>query len=197
MVEAHAVSEREYPAYGRSIAKTVNRGLRPIACAVLLSSRWYYFDHVPKVCIRPDEWRRSKFEFRYLAGLHLVAIPGDDCTEHQLGELLVDLMMVGPTAIWAYNVDGSKLSEEDWPSSIAHWVRDLRGAEIFELAKNAAARMQAAQRRALEQYTIEHERIAKRSEDDALRFMLQEYEVKDRIRALFAAPARAPGARAA
>jgi hypothetical protein len=98
---------REYPAYGRTIAQQLVRGLRPICIGVLLSTRWRYFDHTPKVCIKPEDWANGKYEFGFLRGRHVVAIWGDDCTDRQFGELLLELMRAGPSDLWAFGCDGT------------------------------------------------------------------------------------------
>lgn len=192
---------REYPPYGRTIAAHVVRGQKPICVAVMLSSRWGYFNHVPKICIKPDEWTAGRYEFRYLAGMHVVAVPGDDCTELMLAELLVELMAAAPGELWAYGVDGQKLYDLHFPSDISAWVRDIRlraglnWRDGWATVQSAEKRMAAAQKRALDQWMVEQARIQeRRGLDEWIRWAnWQEFGVKDRVRELFADPWQAPG----
>jgi hypothetical protein len=170
MAKAHALM-REYPAYGRTIAAHIVRGMKPICVGVLLSSTWWYFDQAPKVCIRPDEWRRGRYEFGFLRGMHVVAVSGLDCTARMLGELLLELMRPGPSLLWIWNADGSKIYDEEWPDSLAHYRApahrrqgELSGGEA------AAGVMAAAQADASRRWTAEYERIMARSAEDALKF---------------------------
>lgn len=194
---------REYPAYGRTIASHIVRGQKPIAVTVLLSRFWNYFDHVPKVCIKPDEWRLGRYEFGFLHGLHVVVVPGDEATDLALAELLVDLMRVGPAQLWAFNVDGSKLYDGEDPDEVAHWAMKLAidaGAAAnlsWDSVRVASRVMQAAQVRAGDLWQREYERVMKRGDPEATtRWMLREFETKDRVRALFA-PRAGDDARAA
>ncbi len=193
---------REYPAYGRTIAAHVARGVKPLCVGVLLSSGWRYFDHAPKVCIRPDEWAPGKFEFGFLRELHVVVVPGDEATELMLAELLVDVMRVGPRLVWAFNVDGSKLADDN--DDIAHWARELavRSGALDRLPPTVIAaageRLRAAQAREAKRWLVENERIKARGIEALTAWMLAEYTAKDRVRALFSSPWRAPSeARAA
>jgi hypothetical protein len=113
---------REYPAYGRTIASHIVRGQKPVALAVLLSSRWDYYNHVPKVCIKPEEWRIGRFEFGFLRGLHAVAIVGDESSNLQLAELVLELMRVGPALLWIYDAVGGKVYDGDFASDVARWA---------------------------------------------------------------------------
>lgn len=183
---------REYPAYGRTLASHVVRGQKPMTIAVLLSSYWGYFDHVPKVCIRPDDWTLGRYELSFLRGLHVVAVPGDECTEAQLAELLFDLMRAGPAVLWAIEVEGKVLYGGDSPNELAAWLREMvirnRGATRLSMASIRAAEaiMAAAHRRANELWQREYERIRQRGDLEAsTRYALREYEIKDRVRELF------------
>lgn len=197
---------REYPAYARTIAAHIVRGQKPICVAVLLSSRWGYFDHVPKICLKPDEWAVGRFEFGYLHGMHAVVVPGDDCPDTMLAELLVETMAAGPNELWAYDTNGKKLYDERFPSDISDWVRDIRvragmdWREGWPSVQAAERRMVAAQQRSLRQWEIEQARIREKSGLEAWVKWTSwnEFGVKDRIRALFTDPWQAPGdARAA
>jgi hypothetical protein len=191
---------REYPAYARTIAAHIARGQKPIAIAVLLSARWGYFDHVPKVCLRPDEWALGRYEFSYLRGLHAVAVPGEDCTELQLAELLVDLMRAGPALLWAFNFEGGTLYDGEFADDLSWWARELvvkAGADErlpWKTIKTAELVMAAVQRRAAELWQRESERIqAKNGIEEWATWALSENAVKDRVRELFASPWQAPG----
>lgn len=185
---------RAYPAYGRTIASHVVRGAKPIAIGVLLSARWDYFDHVPKVCIKPDEWRLGRFELGFLRNLHVVVVPGDQASEIQLAELLIDLMRVGPRLLWAFNADGSKIYDGTEAHDLAFYARELaakHGAldRLLALIRPAELVMVAAQVRAGQQWHREYERlVAKRSTEQVSKWMLSEYETQDRVRELFSSP---------
>jgi hypothetical protein len=186
---------RVYPAYGRTIASHVVRGARPMAIGVLLSARWDYFNHVPKVCIKPEEWKLGRFEFGFLHNLHVVVVPGDEAADLQLAELLVEVMRVGPRRLWAYNADGTKLYDGDSAHEVALYARELaaKAAGLDKLTPDAIRTaelvMVAAQTRAGELWHREYERMAaKRSAEEVGRWMLAEYETQDRVRELFASP---------
>lgn len=178
---------RVYPAYARTIAAHVVRGNKPICVAVLLSSRWNYFDHVPKVCIKPDEWAIGRYEFKFLAGIHVVAVPGENCSNEQLGELLLELMRVGPRLLWVYDLEGKGIYTEDWPPDW-EWVHDLceRRRDWREI-KAAESVMADAQRRAVRAWTKEYETIGeRRGLDAALQFHLEtDVRRPARVRELF------------
>jgi hypothetical protein len=186
---------RVYPAYGRTIASHVVRGARPMAIAVLLSSRWDYFNHVPKVCIKPDEWKLGRFELGFLHNMHVVVVPGDEAKDLALAELLVDAMRVGPRLLWVFNADGTKLYDGDTPHDVALYARELtaRAGALDKLTpdtiRTAELVMVAAQARAGELWHREYERMAaKRAPEEVTRWMLREYEIKDRVRELFSSP---------
>ncbi len=191
---------REYPAYGRTIAAHIVRGQKPICVAVLLSSRWRYFDHVPKLCIKPEDWETGRYEFGYLNGLHVVVVPGDECEELQLAELLVDVMCAGPRELWAWNTDGSKIYDDDWAHGIADWVREIRmrakmnWRDGWPEVQRAEAAMSRAQLKDIDLFQIEGNRIQEKSGLDAfVRWSSwREFGVKDRVRELFANPWQAP-----
>jgi hypothetical protein len=188
---------RDYPAYARTLAAHIRRGQKPIAVGVMLSSSWAYFDHVPKICIRPDEWRLGKYEFSYLAGTHVVAVPGLDCESPQLGELLLELMRVGPSLLWVFNIHGSKVYDDDFP--VENWAFKLgNGRFDYRAAKVAADVMRAAQSRAARRWITEHERKRHRSEEEAMQFSLDSEmsaeAIKERVRTMFSSPWQAPDA---
>jgi hypothetical protein len=186
---------RVYPAYGRTIASHVVRGARPMAIGVLLSARWEYFNHVPKVCIKPDEWKLGRFELGFLHNLHAVVVPGDEAKELQLAELLVEAMRVGPRLLWVFNADGTKLVDGDSAHDVALYARELaaKAGALDKLTpdtiRTAELVMVAAQARAGELWHREYERMAaKRTPEEVSRWMLTEYEIKDRVRELFSSP---------
>lgn len=186
---------REFPAYGRTIASHIVRGQRPIVVAVLLSTYWHYFNHVPKVCIKPDEWALRRYEFGFLRGLHVVVVPGDGATELQFAELLIDLMRAGPSLLWAFDVEGRSLYDGDFASDVGGWATELvvRAGAIErlprEVIKAAEHIMAQAQARAAEMWHREWSRAeATGGVEASVRFALREYELKDRVRALFAPP---------
>jgi hypothetical protein len=196
---------REYPAYGRTIASHIVRGQKPVALAVLLSSRWDYYNHVPKVCIKPEEWRIGRFEFGFLRGLHAVAIVGDESSNLQLAELVLELMRVGPALLWIYDAVGGKVYDGEFASDVSRWAFGIvveageRERLPFSLFKTAELVMSASQARAAELWQREFERVEQRGDLEAsVRFQLREHETKDRVRELFATPWQAPSdARAA
>lgn len=185
---------REYPAYGRAIAQQIAQGHKPICVGVMLSSRWGYFNHAPKVCIKPDEWASGKFEFGFLRGRHLVALWGDDCSERQFGELLLELMLAGPAMLWAYACDGTKLLDEDADSSqtVAFWVWQLFGRDRgvrdpsihyarmhFSDSARAAARAELRELEAVQ---------ARKEGEDLIRWYIEQFKRPDRVRELFSQP---------
>jgi hypothetical protein len=166
---------RVYPAYGRTITRHLVRGLKPVAIGVLFSTRWDYFDHAPKVCIRPDEWRANRFEFGFLRGQHVVVVPGDEALERDLAQLVVELMMVGPRLLWLFNADGSKIYDGDsmrtrWRFTCASSPR-AASRRCWTLPRSNASAlpssvMAAAQARGSELWHREYQRIVeKRGEE--------------------------------
>lgn len=187
---------REYPAYGRTIAAHIARGQKPMAVAVLLGAIWRYFDHVPKVCIKPDEWALGRYELGFLRGLHVVVIAGDECTGARLAELLVDVMRVGPVLVWVYDLEGKAVYDGEGSAlEMKAWLRDLvhaAGGETnlsFGAIDAAVTVMVEAQRRAAELWTREFTRVQQRGDLEAsTRFALREHEIKDKVRELFRSP---------
>lgn len=190
---------REYPAYGRTIAAHIVRGQKPICVAVLLSSRWSYFNHVPKVCIRPDEWAPGRYEFGYLRGLHLVVVPGDECSNEQLGELVVDLMTAGPRLLWSFDAAGRKLHDDEWPASLTMWAWELNRKLDWRVVRAGPEQaMWRSWKRAGDQWLAEYERIEKMSGlEAAIKFHLDTEAGRQRVRELFSAQWPRDDARAA
>ncbi len=154
---------RTYPAYGRTIAALCARGVKPAAIGVLLSDRWGYFQNVPRVCIRPDEWKRAHWEFGFLRNMHVVAIFGDGVERVQFAELLVELMAAGPRLIWACMAGGEWFLKGDVdPAQVQSYaIESLRGPVLdwqtdgwtgptYRDSLPARAAYQAGQRRAIE-----------------------------------------------
>jgi hypothetical protein len=182
---------REYPAYARTISSFIVRGQKPVCVAVLFSERWGYFDHVPKVCIRPDEWARGRYEFRYLRDMHVVVVPGDGSADRKLAELLVDLMRAGPSLLWAYNPDGTKLYDGEFAAEIGAWVLQLSDREhlSYHEVKAAESVMEQAQRQQAALWTKEAERRQAGDIDAWVRWAdLTQFGLKDQVRKLFSAP---------
>lgn len=195
---------RNYPAYGRTIASHLMRGTRPMALAVLFSSRWDYFDHLPKVCLKPDDWKLGRFEFGFLRGLHVVVVVGDDVGDLGFAELLVELMRVGPRLLWLWNASGEKIYDGDGVREVALYARELaaRAGALERLTPDAIRVaeliMVAAQTRAGELWHREYQRVVeKRGDEAAAQWMLAEYTTKDRVRELFSSPWKAEDAAAA
>jgi hypothetical protein len=198
---------RVYPAYGRTITRHLVRGLKPVAIGVLFSTRWDYFDHAPKVCIRPDEWRANRFEFGFLRAQHVVVVPGDEAPARDLARLVVELMMAGPRLLWLFNADGSKIYDGDSAHEVALYARELAARSEPPQVLDAFARadirtaelaMVAAQTRAGELWHREYQRIVeKRGDEAAAAWMLAEWQTKDRVRELFSQPWKAEDAAAA
>lgn len=185
---------RLYPAYARPIAAHIARGQRPIAVGVLLSSQWGWLDHVPKVCIKPDEWARGRWEFGYLRGMHVVAVWGFDVAPVQFGELLLELMEAGPELIWTSDLTGD-VSETYGLSDIADYARALLigrdgGAANIELdASIAEGLYQASQGRAVRRHLAEISRIEqKRGPEAAERWRELQAAARQRVRELFSTP---------
>jgi hypothetical protein len=195
---------RVYPAYGRTIASHVVRGTKPMAIGVLLSARWDYFNHVPKVCIKPDEWRVGRFELGFLHAMHVVVVPGDEATDLGLAQLLVEIMRVGPRLLWVFNADGTKLVDGDSAHDVAIYARELaaRAGALDKLTPDtirvAELVMVAAQARAGDLWHRTYQRLTeKRTPEEVARWMLTEYEIKDRVRELFSSPWKATSEAAA
>lgn len=139
---------RVYPAYGRTIASHLVRGNHPVAIGVLLSSRWWYFDHVAKICVSPDEWALGRWEFGYLHNQHVVVVAGDGASDVQLGELLIELMLAGPRLVWVRDIDrwlyhGSSSYE------LSRYADDLTGRKHHGLTLLALDKYEDAQLREL------------------------------------------------
>lgn len=186
---------RDFPAYARTIASHIARGQRPVCVGVLLSSRWGYFNHVAKICIKPDEWAPGRFEFGYLRGMHVVVVPGDDCEDLQLAQLLVDLMRIGPALLWVFGADGTKISDDEQAFLLPDYAAQLARGKVDDLgafyrnAKVASAVMAAVQRKDAQRFLTEFERIREKSGDDAaLEFHLREERAKLQVREWFSRP---------
>lgn len=191
---------REYPAYGRTIAPMIARGQKPICVAVMLSNGWWHhFNHVPKVCIRADEWALGRFEFGFLHGLHVVAIYGD-CGAPQFGELLVELMSAAPARIWAYDLHGMALTPDyDDEQALAMWVHELGAMRVSDRRLQFARTIYAAARGRAELREYEEAlKIAERRDGDAaIRWRAQQEENRDRVRRMFSSPFQEASERAA
>lgn len=123
---------KDYPTYAHTLAKHVVRGQKPMAVAVLLSSRWWnLYDHVVKICIKPDDWAFGRYEFRYLQGMHVVAVPGD-CPEAQLGELVIDVMYARPSLLWVFDMTGRAIVDGNAPDprGLARWAGEMAGLAL-------------------------------------------------------------------
>lgn len=185
-----------YPAYARQIAMLAARGIRPVAVGVLLSSRWWYFDHVAKVCIKPDEWALRRWEFGYLRGQHVVAVHGDDCDERQLGELLAELMWAGPRLLWACDLAGNWILRDLTPYQIGRQVLEWVDAKLAAFVKSAAARYDQAQLAALELDNKELSRALALGRD-SVPFIRQRQQALEMVEGLFGGAGAAGDARAA
>lgn len=122
---------RVYPAYARAIAAYIQRGQSPLAVGVMLSPYWRDFRDVPRACIRPDEWALGRFEFGWLQRQHVVAILGDDDDTNadngrKVAELLCELMLVGPRAIWVTDVWGRWIENTGEPMRIEGICEEAR-----------------------------------------------------------------------
>lgn len=193
---------REYPAYGRTIAQQLVRGLRPICIGVLLSARWWYFDQAPKVCVKPEDWASGKYEFGYLRGRHVVAVWGDGASERQFGELLLELMRAGPSELWAFDASGQKLFDgERDAQGLAWWVWQLLGRDRplkdpaihfarlhFEASAAAASRAELTELEAA---------IARKKPEELVHWHAEQHRIPDRVRQLFSQPFQESGESAA
>lgn len=188
---------REYPAYGRTIAAHLARGEKPLAVAAVLSNRWWHLlDHVPRVCVRAEEWQLGRYEWSYLNGMHVVAFCGD-CEEKHFGEMLLELMVARPRMLWAYDMLGNAISAEDPANElgVSALAANLAGLQInHPLFKLARARYQAGIRADAQRELDEHERILARSGlDAAVRWSAERMGWPDLVRKRFAAPLQATG----
>lgn len=188
---------REYPAYGRTIAAHLARGEKPLAIGVVLSNRWWHLlNHIPKVCIRSDDWEPLRYELGYLQGMHVVAFRGD-CEERHFGELLLELMVARPRMLWAYDMTGQALSDDDPPyvQGMATWACHMAGRKVqdplFKLARDS---YDEGARQAVQREFDEYERIRARSGDEAaVRWSAERMGWPDLVRQRFAAPLQATG----
>jgi hypothetical protein len=185
-----------YPAYARQIAMLAARGIRPVAVGVLLSSRWWYFDHVAKVCIKPDEWALRRWEFGYLRGMHVVAVQGDDCDERQLGELLADLMWAGPRVLWVCDLWGHWIARDIEPHLLGRQVAEWVDPKLGAFVKAAASRYAQAQLAALELENKELSRAIALGRD-AVPALKQRQQALAMVDSLFGGSGAAGDARAA
>jgi len=180
-----------YPAYARQIAALAARGIRPMAVGILLSSRWDYFDHAPKICIKPSEWTRGRFEWSWVVGSHLVAVWGDQATSAPFGELLIELMQARPALLWACDVEGKMLEDSGDDERLAEWTRDLLGPCHQDAILSAQQSYRAAQDRAigLELRACKAMEASGR-EDVAAAIVAQRAALQDRVRKTFSLPIR-------
>jgi hypothetical protein len=185
---------RDFPAYARTITQQMRRGHRPICLAVLLSSRWDYYAHLPKVCIKPKDWAPRRYDLDLVRERLAIAVVGDDCDPRQLAELLFELMLARPAALWVYSTEGEALADQSSPLQLAWWIRDL-GAPA--LGGRSRAGLEA--RRALEEGIAAAARaIVRQAEaleqraglEASVRFQLAQYRIEDQVRELLRAPLR-------
>lgn len=121
---------RIFPAYARAFSRLIQRGLRPSAIGVLLSSRWWYYQNAPRICIRPDEWMHGRFEFGYLRNQHVVAIWGDEATREQFAWLLIELMRAQPRLLWIASIWDRWIYKEDYAATVHDYATlDIRERE--------------------------------------------------------------------
>ena len=183
---------RAYPAYGRTIAAHIVRGLKPVCIGVMLSDGyWDRYNHVAKVCIRADEWALDRWEFGYLHGLHVTAIYGQ-CAAQQFGELLVERMRARPARIWAYDLEGKLLTPGDPDEqSLGIWVHELKAMRVSDARLKLARAAYGASREAADaRFFDEALKIAERSGggDAVARHVARRDETLERVRKLFSAP---------
>jgi len=180
-----------YPAYARQIAALAARGIRPTAVGILFSSRWEYFDHVPKVCIKPSEWARARFEWSWLAGSHAVAIWGDEANSPSFGELLIELMQAQPALLWACDVEGKVLEESGDDDHLGQWIRDLVGPGHADPIIAARQNYRAGQERAIAlELRACRAMEASGREEVAAAIIAQRSALQDRVRKTFFLPFR-------
>lgn len=152
---------KDYPIYGRSIAAHLARGEKPTSVGVLLSSRWWEsFEHVCRMCIKPEDWAPRRYELGFLHGMHVVLVAGD-CERRALGELALELMEIRPALLWVFEVDGRALVDGSAPDpeGLAQWAGEmaelpptdsrLRGASQAYWAGHLAAAKREADEMAL------------------------------------------------
>lgn len=151
-------SVKVLPAYARQIRLQLIRGNHPAAIGVLFSSRWWHFDHVPKICLRPDEWALGRFEFGYLKGEHVVAIWGEEIEEIQFGELLIELMLAGPRRLWICGLDGRWIQRATIAFEVRLYADQLTGYKRRDLTERAEAAMMRAEARETELLQAEVQR---------------------------------------
>lgn len=176
---------RVYPAYGRTIARHLVRGNHPAGIGVLLSSRWWYYEQAPKVCISPDEWALGRFEFGYLKNEHVVAVWGDEVESMQFGELLIELMLAGPRLIWVCGCDGKLVLKDSTPESLLLYAdTDLTKGRHHAVALHARDVYDDAQLRELGLVSREAERAAQLGRN-GVPFLRQRREAQAMVERIF------------
>jgi hypothetical protein len=187
---------RVYPAYGRDIGRLAARGIRPVAVGVLMSSRWWYMEHVARVCLKPDEWALRRWEFGYLHRQHVVAVQGDDCDARVLGELLVDLMWAGPRELWVCDLTGAWIIKGLTPFLLGKQVEEWVDRKLGVYVQEAVARFAQAQSA---EAALERNEIARALElgRDSLPTVRQRQRAVEMVEQLFAGTVAEPDARAA
>lgn len=175
---------RVYPAYGREIGRLAARGLRPVAVGALMSSRWWYLEHVARVCLKPDEWALRRWEFGYLHKQHVVAVQGDDCDARVLGELVIDLMWAGPRELWIADLTGAWIAKGLTPWQMGKAVEGWVGPKLDLYIEQAVARYAQAQESEaeLERKAIERALALGRT---AIPFVQQRQQSRDMVERLF------------
>lgn len=181
---------RDFPAYARTVAQMRARGHRPICVAVLLATRWDCYEHVPKICIRPRDWARRRYNFDMVRELHAVAVAGEDCEPAQFGELVLELMLAAPSKLWAYDVTGRELAADDYARGLGYWAARQAGLPAADpLVKSAIRRLETGIAEAARATVHQAETIDRRSGLEAsVRFQLSQWETEDRVRELMRAP---------
>ncbi len=188
---------RTYPPYARTISRHLMRGNHPVCIGVLLGARWWFFDRVAKVCIRPDEWALGRWEFGYLKGQHVVAVWGEEVEPAQFGELLIELMLAGPRLLWAISVEGTWLYKDSFEWGLVDYAdMDLTKRAHHDLALRAGHCYAAAQMRELELVGREAERAAERGRAEVA-FLRQRAEAERMAELLFTDPLAMADERAA
>lgn len=198
---------RTFPPYARTIARYAARGVRPVAVGVMLSERWFYFENVARVCIKPADWKPGRWEFDYLRNQHVVAIWGDGAETWQVGELLVELMAVGPRLLWLCDTAGRWIYKGDEPSVLYEYATHTIRGEV-PYAQWPGPRMadhrpaleayRAGQRRAIDEEGRISGRAAERSGDEGLVKVYNAMQAElARVERLFSDPLAEPDERAA
>lgn len=176
-------AQRKLPAYARGLMQCRARGVLPSAIAVYLGSDWDALGDVPRVCISPAEWRAGGYDLRACRDLHVMAIAGSGARDHQLGELICDLMRAQPALLWVGRSSDRWLSTDGSPVALYWLARDLAPTQPRQRVAAARRAYAVALARALARERAQWQAVSA-SADRALRHLAAGFRAEDRAKAV-------------